>query len=286
MPAVIVLGLSAIGTYRTGVTDFRYQLAGQADPFLGHPSPVLTCIVGVILTLILVGGTAVVRHVRKSAPPAGPMVAWRMEWLLVAGWVGYAAGAGVVLAAGAPVVSSGTIRYELGAPINAVAVVDATCTSIVGDPSTMAQVNPTINGVLAVNVRSEVTGAADPIYVWTQRGLPGADQREPLPVPDRPAITETVVGVDNTIVQRLSFADVYDYRVVRHSDGARTGAVELAATRTLLTDFPPSRSYQNAQIANDPWPSEFSLVLRWNCPAIPVPSQAAHASQGTVSSPQ
>ena len=277
-PAAIVLALIAFGTYRTGENDFRYQLAGQADPFLGHPSPVLTCIIGVLLSLVLIGGTAIVRHAGRSAQPAGPTVAWRMEWLLVAGWLGYAAGAGVVLAAGAPVVTSGTIRYELGAPINAVAVIDATCTSIVGDSNTMAQVSPTINGVLAVNVRSSVTGAADPIYVWTQRGIPGSDEREPLPVPARPAISEYVVGVGNTIVRRLAFTDVYDYTVVSHSDGARSGAVELAATRTPLTDSRPSHYYENALMTNDPWPSAFSLVLRWECPAPPAPGQAADAS--------
>ena len=260
------MGLIAFWTYRIGVNDFRYQLAGQADPFLGHPSPVFTCIEGVLLSLLLVGGTAVIRHQRQSARSARPTVAWRMEWLLVAGWVGYAAGAGVVLAAGAPVTTGGTIRYELGAPINTVAVAEATCTSIVGDSNTMAQLYPTINGVLAVNVRSEVTGAPDPVYVWTQRALSGADQGEPLPVPDRPAISESVVGADNTIVQRLSFTDVYDYRVVHHSDGARSGEIQLAATRKLLTDSPPSHYYQNAQIPDDPWPSAFSLVLRWSCP--------------------
>lgn len=263
-PAAVALGLIALGTYRLAENDFHYQLAGQADPFLGHPSPVFTCILGVLLSLLLVGGTAVARHLWQSPHSAAPAVAWRMEWLLVAGWVGYAAGTGVVLAAGGPAVTRGSIRYELGAPLNAVSVVDATCTSVVGDTGTTARVTPSVDGVLAIDVRSEVNGTGLPLSVWTQRSGSPAAQPEPLPVPERPAISESLEGVGNTIERHLSFTDVYDYQLVHRSDGARSGEVELAATRQPLIDSPPLR-YVNAHIPNDPWPSEFRLVLRWSC---------------------
>ena len=47
--ALVLLGIAA-WAYRAGAEDQRYQLAGTADPFLGHPAPVVSVIAGIVLS--------------------------------------------------------------------------------------------------------------------------------------------------------------------------------------------------------------------------------------------
>jgi hypothetical protein len=54
----VVLALAGAGiavvSYGRAAEDWRYQLAGLADPFLGRPAPGLSIVVGIILSTILV----------------------------------------------------------------------------------------------------------------------------------------------------------------------------------------------------------------------------------------
>lgn len=72
----------AIWAFNIGVLDWRYQLAGLADPFLGRPSPGATVLVGGLLSGIVLGVAFMARLRRRAGgverQPAGR---WRARWL-------------------------------------------------------------------------------------------------------------------------------------------------------------------------------------------------------------
>ena len=53
-----------------GANDYRHELAGLADPFLGHPAPALSVFVGIVLSLLAVVAMAIIGRVRPSPEDA------------------------------------------------------------------------------------------------------------------------------------------------------------------------------------------------------------------------
>jgi len=271
--SLVLLGVAVVW-YRAGAEDWRYQLAGLADPFLGHPSPAWSIIGGIILSA-LVGALAlitraVVRRIRPSPTQTGSGLRWHWWWLLIAGWGGYFVGSAVVIAGGGPVVYRGSMHVEFSAPLGSVADVPATCRSVVGKPELVAQVIPAVDGFVALDLRHVPTGTAWVRASLTDDRVPGNDF-EPPNVPDRPApyVLETSADGSTEAQPPISFVRAYDYGVVQSTESGLSGVADLMGGRFTDSYASPIwrgvRRWVNLTIPNDPWPETYWLTVSWTC---------------------
>ncbi len=262
--SLVLLGI-AVWAYGLGALDWRYQLAGTADPFLGHPAPAVSVIGGIVLSAMLVALVLIARRNRPSSTRTGGL-RWHWWWLLIAGWGGYVAGSAVTIAGSAPVVYRGTMHVEFGAPLGSVADVPATCRSVVGKPELVAQVIPAVDGLVAFDLRDGLGSAWGRTSLTNDR-VPGNDF-EPPNVADRPAPYSIYTAPDGSTMTRpaISFVRAYDYRVARMSESGLSGVADLTAARLHFADSRYVR-WVNLTIPNDPWPETYELTVNWTCNA-------------------
>jgi hypothetical protein len=159
--ACLVIAYVAFGQ---ATTDFRYQVSGLADPFLGRPTPVVTIVIGLVLTAVAVGLLFGVPSYRRLSRPASDAAAGgvplRWGWLLVAGWVAYAVGAGTVLGGSGSPTLGGTVHAEFGTPLDSNTDVPVACRLVAGEPQVVAIVTPAAQGLPVLDLRNPATGAA------------------------------------------------------------------------------------------------------------------------------
>jgi hypothetical protein len=281
--AVLLLVVAVVGFYRAD-EDWRYQLSGLADPFLGHPAPGFTIVLGLLASAIVVAvAWALRRMARRDAPStaaASGIARWRWWWVLVAAWGGYAAGAAVVIAGGGSVESSGapagvhdTMRYEFGSPLNSSVEVQAICRSVVGKPASVAEVIPAVDGLLRVHVRNIATG--DPSQggdslpaaaLLTNDGVPGNDFVPPnVPARAAPYLLMTAPDGSTRTEPPIGFIQAYDYQLGRPVEAGLSGFVELTGTRFESPLDDQSARWVNLAIPEDPWPQTYDLKISWAC---------------------
>jgi hypothetical protein len=260
--SLVLLGLAA-WAYGVGAEDQRWQLAGLADPFLGHPAPALSVIAGIVISAMLGALVLISRRNRPSPTRAGGR-RWHWWWLLIAGWGGYIAGSAVMIAGSAPVVYGGTMHLEFGAPLRSVADVPATCRSVVGKPEMVAQVIPAVDALVAFDLRDGL-GSAWGRVALTDDHVPGNDF-EPPSVPARPAPYSIYTAPDGSTMTRpaISFVRAYDYGVERLTESGLSGVAVLTAARLHFADSPYVR-WMNLTVPIDPWPETYRLTVSWTC---------------------
>jgi hypothetical protein len=272
---VAVLALIGVWAFGQGLQDWRYQLAGLADPFLGRPAPVLSIIAGLLLSGLITGAVLAVRRrgrpMESSSHRVDRAVGW--WWVLAAGWSGYVLGGASVIAQGGPVDYAGRVRLEFGAPLNAVTNVAASCRSVVGQPGLIAEVTPAVDGVHRIDLRSVAIGrpraAGDvipPDASLMNDGVPGNDFAPPN-VPDRPPAHLEVRLDDGTTRNEpaLTFVRAYDYQVERFLETGLSGEVELLGTRFEAPAADSSVRWVDLTLPNDPWPETYRLTVSWTC---------------------
>ncbi|HEY8868192.1 MAG TPA: hypothetical protein VIM30_02235 [Candidatus Limnocylindrales bacterium] len=270
--AMVLLVIAVLAFYRAD-EDWRYQLAGLADPFLGRPAPGSTIFLGVIASAIVAGvAWALRRAARRDAPStavAGRAVRWRWWWVLVAAWGGYAVGAAEVIVGGGPVETSSapaglhaSMRFEFRSPLNSSVEVQATCRSVVGKPDSVAEVIPTVDGLFQVHVRNLATGhlneGGDKLpaaALLTTDGVAG-NEFEPPNVPDRaaPYIVMTAEDGSTRTEPPIGFIQAYGYELGRPVETGLSGSIELTGTRFESPFGEGSARWVNLKIPDDPWP--------------------------------
>jgi hypothetical protein len=272
---VAVLVVIGAWTYGHGLEDWRYQLAGLADPFLGRPAPGLNVIAGLLLSGLIAGAVLAARRRgrRMETSPRRVDRAVRWWWVLAAAWGGYALGGASVIARGGAVDYAGSVRLEFGAPLSAVTEVAATCRSVVGEPDLIAEVIPAVDGLHRIDLRSVAVGrpraAGDvipPNASLMNDGVPGNDF-EPPNVPERPPAYLEVRLDDGTTRREppLTFVRAYDYQVERFLESGLAGRVELLGTRFEAPAVDSSVRWVGLTLPNDPWPDIYRLTLTWIC---------------------
>lgn len=289
MVGVTIIGIAAVvavAAYRQAIIDWHYQLAGLADPFLGRPAPGWSIGWNLVWTVLLVaavkvGGALVPHH---GVPPSGRLMP-RWWWILIALWGGYLAGSVLTAAGGGPERRPGTMRLELGSPLDLVTETAATCTTAPGAPGTVVSVVPDAGGVPYLQLANEATGEPNrysiPGGVNAYEARPRTPGEVAIPgMPDRPEVLRLGMGWETTeagpgrryiVESAISFLSAYLYVPVDASVEGSTGRATFTAKRTFtLLDV-------NALIAHDPWPTTYELTASWRCdlaapgPA-PVPS--------------
>ncbi len=126
----------AVWAFGQAQVDWRYKIAGLADPFLGRPAPETSVIIGLGLTTIIgvaAFAAGLVRWTMNSAKGLdGRVLGWSWLLLLIAGWGGYVTGGATIVAGGGPVDYSANMHWEFGAPLSSAADVPGTCRSVCG----------------------------------------------------------------------------------------------------------------------------------------------------------
>jgi len=272
--ALLTAGLVAIGAWAfgRGTDDWRYEIAGLGNPFLGRPSVGSGILVNVVLTAVVAGIAILVRAASRRHSPTSALTgrAARWPWLLlvVAGWGGYVAGGAVVIARGGPTVTGGTMHIDFGPPIDSSADVPISCRSVVGDPGRVGEIDPTTDGLFRFVLRDITTGGlrtpADAFL--TDDGIPG-NEFEPGGVRERVAPHMLVSQADGsrTEARSITFMQAYDHHVTRSVESGRSGIVELSATRWHDTSDGPGYRWVDLEIPNDPWPASYTLSIAWTC---------------------
>jgi hypothetical protein len=270
-PPLVYVAVLAFGQAQV---DWRFKVAGLADPLLGHPAPEMTVIIGLALT-VTIGlaalATGLVRWTMKAATDrAGRVLGWSWLLLLVAGWGGYATGAATIVAAGGPVYDHASMHWEFGAPLNSAADVSGTCRTVVGQSETVAEVHPGVLGLPVIYLRDVVSGTPEPLVgaaPWMDAGAfpEGTAVFEPANVPERPKPYLVVAGAPG---QPTSFVRAYNYRATKVEDSHLSGTAHLTGTR-FKDPYGGSDSlyWVNLTIANDPWPATYELTVSWTCQA-------------------
>jgi hypothetical protein len=300
-----VLGYLAVVACRQAVTDWHYELAGLADPFLGRPAPWWSIGLGAIASVVVAIAWLTIRAVaaRMSGPSAPGSAAgtrpddtrgkqpWglpiRWWWILAAAWGAYAVGGVATVLAGGPVDHPATMRFTIGAPVSTTFDVPATCRSAPGKPLVVAEVIPSGAGLPIVGLRNAATGERDtrtdavghPIGValrlTSDRGegatfvVPGLPARVPM--------YGLGMGIDGPLAgPETSFMQAYFYLAEEVDDRGSAGTLRAAATRTRL-----QFQVVDDLIPGDPWPETYDLGISWTCDleetkttagAVPTPS--------------
>lgn len=264
VPTVMAVVLVPIAwwAYQAGTTDFRYQIAGLADPFLGRPAPFVTIGIGIVLSLAVAGGMAVVHRVWRSDEPAESRLRWHWWLVPLAGWAGYFVAAAMVMAGGGPVVYPGTLRLDFGT-MGSTVQADVTCRSVVNAPGTIAELRSTD---LAVTLRNLAIGGESwyPSVNWDYRPSPG--ELIPAWARERPAIQRQMLDGDGGVVaqDQILFFRAYSVRVLAHSDSGLSGRLDLYLAREAFADNRWVR-YLNVFLADDPWPPNLNVRATWTC---------------------
>ncbi len=272
---LVALGIGAFAFHQATI-DMRYQLAGLADPFLGRPAPGWSMGIGAVLTLA--GALVILVYSARRRPDESPNSGgrpspWRWSLVFVAGWVAYSVGAATVAAGSGSPTYGGTVRLAFGPPLSSTVDVPVSCRPVVGDPDSVAVVNPRANGVPMLDLRNVATGET---YTWAAPAPALASQPdqprpsfEPPNVPERPAPYLEYTAPDGATLAEppLSFLGVYDYRVMELTETGLSGSARIQGTRFADPYGGSGLTYVNLEIPNDPWPPTFELTMRWTCVA-------------------
>lgn len=264
----------ATWSFRHGLVDWRFEMAGLADPFLGRPSPGTSVIVGLALTgLVMLGWRLAQRAMRRGQTTGLDRDRWP-RWIamvpIFAVWGGYALGASVVIAGGGSTEYRATMQLEFDSPLGMTASVPATCRSVVGEPGRIAEITPEADGLYRIDLRSAAGAGWAPAstgpraFLLSNRALindftiPG--------VPDRPAPYLVVTLDDGSTRAEApnSFLQVYDAEVTNVVDSGLSGVARMTGTR-IRDRFGGNPRWVNLVIADDPWPETFGLTIRWTC---------------------
>jgi len=261
---IAVLSPLALWSGTAAVTDYRYELAGLADPFLGRPAPAASIFVGVILSLAFAGAMLFVRHFWRSSEGDRSALGW--QWLLVpvVAWAGYFGGAATVIAGGGPVEYPGTLSLDFGQPIASTVQVNVTCWSVVGQPASMSELR---HAGVTIFLRSMATGDEHgrPVMSWSLRPdlytdlVPEAARARPAIVRQRLDGKGVVTGEED-----VGFFQPYWWRVSGLSDGGLRGWFTLHLSRAKPIDDSWER-FLNVTVADDPWPQELDMKVTWAC---------------------
>ena len=272
--AALTLALVAIAaaTFGRGAEDWRYQLAGLANPFLGRPAPGLSVVVGILISALI---GALLRRTKPSPRRAHGAARWGWWWILIAGWSGYVGGGAIAIAGGGSTEYRGSVHLEFGAPFGLVADIPATCRSVVGDPELIAEVSPVVDGLYVISLRNVATGtpqSPESVGLYLKNdGVPG-NEFEPPNAPDRAAPYILMTRDDGSTEAQapITLVQAYDYRIARFTESGMSGAVELTGSRfkdPLVQSFPDGSSVRwvNLVITDDPWPDAYGLTVSWAC---------------------
>jgi len=270
----LTLGVAAVAilAFRHGSEDWRYQLAGLADPFLGRPAPGTTIALGVVISVLWLVVMAVIRRRRRAEVPGYRAHLRDGRWLLIAGWAGFAVGGAVVIAQGGAVDRMGTMHVRFGAPLDSSADIPATCRSVVGEPDLVAVVSPTVERFFDVTLRNVATGdiwGPLPTVLVTQGDDGKADNDfEPPNVPVRPAayMEGTAPGGGLEAHLPIGFLQAYDFQVARFvASGSSRGLVTLEGVRWKAPLDSADVRWVNLVLPDDPWPEAFEFTIEWTC---------------------
>jgi len=296
LAATIVLSVLAIWAYRQAITDWRYDLAGLGDPFLGRPAPGFTIVVAafvalvysvIALTLRAIARRVVRRRAARRAiasePAATPlgtgMVIRRSRWWWPIGAAigGYLAGGVLTIAAGGPVEHPGTMRLVFPAPIAGTIDVAVRCRSASGQPGVIAEVIPEAAGLPMVSLRNPATGVADGRVAprgWVHLPylrpseddyvLPNVPERPPVYLLNRaPSVSSGGRQVQDAaiIAVPIMFMGAYTYRTQDIEESTAAGRITASAVRTV----DPYGLVLNELVPNDPWPDRYGLGVEWTC---------------------
>ena len=272
--AAIAVGLAG-WAFGHGLQDWRFQMAGLADPFLGRPAPATSVILGLVLTgLAMLGWRLAQRAMRVGHGTGAEPVRWRRRTLvmpILVVWGGYILGASAVIARGGPTDYRATMLFEFDRPLGATAEVPASCRSVVGEPRRVAEITPQADGLFRINLRNVATGgadpwSADPTAILANDGVPGNDFTFSS-LPDRPAPYLELTLDDGSLRSEppISFLGAYDQEVTNVVDSGLSGVARMTGSRFRDSSEGGSERWVNLVIADDPWPDTFGLTISWTC---------------------
>ena len=266
------LAYVAVWTFGQAQVDWRYKLAGLADVFMGRPAPEMSVIIGFALTAIIgvaALATGLVRWTMTAATDlAGRVLGWSWLLLLIAGWGGYVTGGATVVAAGGPIDAHANMHWEFGTPLNSAADVSGTCRSVLGQPETVAEVQPDVLGLPGIHLRNVESGEPESRVGSTLGEVAGFYPErsavfEPPNVPERLKPYLVQAGAPPS---PLPFVNAYDYRVTTINDSHLSGTAYLTGTR-FDHPYVSSEHWVDLTIPNDPWPPTYELTVTWTCQA-------------------
>ncbi|MEW5990809.1 MAG: hypothetical protein AB1736_05610 [Chloroflexota bacterium] len=279
---LVALPLAA-GAFAAGRTDWQYQLAGLADPFLGRPAPGFTIILGVIASFLLAVGVWVGRALLRRTEPlaagrmAPPRIRARWWFVLVVAWAAYGLGIASVAAAGGIRDYPGTMRLEFGPPVESTIEVPATCRTAVALPDVIAEVQPNVEGLYGLVLRNLPTGerrrSPEPTGVFVELIGGGnaatAYELPNVPVRPLPHIEMTLGTGETQSGPPIGFLGAYHYRVLDFEEAGMSGMVDVEGAR-FSDPFgdgtgPGSVRWVNLEIQNDPWPPAIAVRIEWTC---------------------
>jgi hypothetical protein len=278
LTVVLVTVPVAAWAFAQAATDWRYELAGLANPFLGRPAPALTVVLGLmgtgLLAIVVRAARWIVRHSRWRSEARGAprgLTPIRPRWWipLAGGWAAYALGAAIVVAAGGPRTYEATVRYAFGPPIGATIEVPATCRSPVGRPDLIAEIDPDARGLLRLGLLDRATGRLH----WSQAlvGLRDRAAKTAYPLPNVPARSLpylfVTMGDGTTFTEPpIGFLGAYGYEVTHIDAPAMAGDAHVVGTRFRDRagglDGP---RWVDLEIPDDPWPQTLEVVVSWTC---------------------
>jgi hypothetical protein len=279
-PVDVVIGVAclliAYVAFGQAITDYRYQVAGLADPFLGRPAPAVTIVIGLLLTAggvgLLFGVPAYHRRLSGPAPlEAAGGAPLRWGWLLVAGWVAYAIGAGTVLGGSGSPTLGGTVHAEFGTPLDSTADVPVACRLVAGEPQVVAIITPEAQGMPVLDLRSPATGAAltwaGPVPAIATLPYASRPPFEPPNVPEREAPYRQFPVYGGTVTEEppIGFLEAYEYRVLELAESGLSGTARLEGTRFKDPYGGGDLKWMNLEVPNDPWPPTIDLTMAWAC---------------------
>lgn len=260
---IAVLSPLALWSGTAAVTDYRYELAGLADPFLGRPAPGLSIFVGVILSLAFAVAMLLVRHFWRSREGDRSALGW--QWLLVpvVAWAGYCGGAATVIAGGGPVEHPGTLSLDFG-PIASTVQVNVICRSVVGQPASTSELH---HAGVTIFLRNVATGDADFRGVNVQWLSPDLyKDMVPEAARARPVIVKQWLDSKGVVIGEhdVGFFQTYSWLVSDLSDSGLRGGFTLHLSRGTPVDSSWER-FLNVTVADDPWPQELDMKVTWAC---------------------
>jgi hypothetical protein len=271
LAVVATVVFAGIG-YAQATGDWRSQLRGDANPFLGRPSPWLTIGLGLIVSVVVVLLALTIRQALKLSNEGRPRRYPRWWWPLAAWWAAYALGAAVVIVGGGPHAYSGTMRFEFGPPISGVANVAATCRTPVGKPDVVMEVQPALAGLpeLALPIDPDGTrhpATDEPVPFRLTSAAADAPRYEPPNLLSRPLpyLLETADDGTTRSDPPIGFLEAYEYRLTRLDDSELTGDADLVGTRWPDPSINSTVRWVNLEMPNDPWPPRIELKVTWSC---------------------